>query len=175
MGVQGGISVDIMRDLWYDAVDLTQVRGEVSWIFPSNHEWGYWFAAGDGNDTSISPIDNSTLTWTTTDLHAFFYRRRMNLVPGGLLTLFAGFSGDDDGLVGTKAYLPLTPAFAFQTDFTYLTPVEGTPSGGTANEGWNLGLSFVWRFGRDSQCTNPSYYRPLIEVADNGTFMLDQQ
>ena len=174
-GLQGGLAVDILRDLWYDAVDLTQIRGEISWLFPSTHEWGFWFTAGDSDDTALSPIDNTTtLNFTTTQLNAFFYRRRMSLVPGGQLSLYAGFSGDADGLVGTKAYLPLTGALALQTDFIYLTPEQSTASGGTLNESWNLGLSLVWRLGNDSQCVNPSYYRPMFEVADNGTFMVDQ-
>ncbi len=175
-GLQGGLAVDILRDRWYDSVDLTQIRGEFSWLFANMHEWGYWFTTSDSDDSSISPTDGTTtINWSPTSLHAFFYRRRMSLVPGGQLSLYAGFSGDEDGLIGTKAYLPITGAIAMQTDFIYLTPSQGTPTGGTANEGWNLGLSLVWRLGNDSQCTSPSYYRPMFDVADNGTFMVDQQ
>ncbi len=174
-GLQGGLVVDIMRDIWYDRVDLTQLRGEISWKFLEKHEWGYWFTASTGQDTSISPTDaNITERWKTTQLNAFFYRRRMELVPGGRLSLLAGFSGQSDGLIGTKAFLPITNALAFQTDFMYLTPNEPTSAGGTLNESWNLGLSLVWRLGMNAQTSCDSYYLPMFDVADNGTLMVDR-
>ncbi len=173
-GWEGGVVADILRDRWYGQVDMTQVRGQISYKFPQVHEWGYWFTASDSNDSVTSPIDQSSLRFEITSLHSFFYRRRMTLVPGGELTLFAGASGDKDGLVGTKVFLPVTNSLAFQSDFTYLTPQESTPNGGTANEGWNLGLSLVWRLGMNAQCCEPSCFQPLFDVAGNGTMMLNQ-
>ena len=54
---------------------------------------------------------------------------------------------------------------------TYLIPHEGTNSGGFAEENWNISMGIVYRPGGPRGCGR--YCRPLFDVADNGTFMLD--
>ena len=54
---------------------------------------------------------------------------------------------------------------------TYLIPHEGSNSGGFAEENWNISMGLVYRPGGPRGCGR--YCRPLFDVADNGTFMLD--
>ena len=102
----------------------------------------------------------------------------------GEARLYAGFSGQSDGLIGADVRLPLTDAWALETGFAYLvpkqgngrianypTPTLGIPNVGHAQESWNIGINLVWYPGH---CRD-EYYQPLFRVADNGSFMLDLQ
>ncbi|MCA9265188.1 MAG: hypothetical protein KDA60_15110 [Planctomycetales bacterium] len=173
-GWQGGVVFDLLRDSWYDNVDLTQVRGEISWKAPCRDEWGYWFAAGDRTDTSASPITNGQVdVWEPTNLHAFFYRRRFNFLPGATGRLYVGFSERHDGLVGVDSNIPFNERWSMSSGFSYLVPDEATGAGGGLNEGWNLGITLVYHFGHNA-IGSPSPYRPLFDVADNGNFYVDR-
>ncbi len=82
-GLQGGVVVDILSDKWYyDDLSLTQLRGELSWVFPQCHELGAFFTAGTKTNDMASTlwVDGQQRTvieeYEPTDLMAFFYRRR---------------------------------------------------------------------------------------------------
>ncbi len=179
-GLQGGLVFDHMHDEWYyDAIDLSQVRGEISWVFPQCHELGFWFAQGISNTTSISQIQTSpavttTLTegWHPTDLYAFFYRRRFDDC-NSTGRVFGGFTGEKDGLIGADFNLPLTERWALRSEFTYLIPTENRSNFGNSEESWNVGLTLVWYPGCRT-ARNHDYNRPLFNVANNGTFMVDR-
>ena len=96
-----------MNDSWYYTADLAQLRGELSWVFPWRHEVGFWFASGTTNadvTSEIITVPGQTATLNeslvVTDLYAFFYRHRMNECDGDEIRLFAGFTGQSDGLIG---------------------------------------------------------------------------
>ncbi len=174
-GLQGGVVFDYMRDDWYSGVDLNQLRGELSWVFPCWHEWGFWFSASDHNDQSISPIDQGIDAWDPTDLYAFFYRRRFHAQIEGEGRFFAGFTQRGDGLIGVDAIRDLTDWSSFEVSFTYLIPDEPRGAGASENEGWNVFMGIVWYppcHARDIGCGDD--YRPLFRVADNGSFMVDR-
>jgi hypothetical protein len=179
-GLQGGVVFDILSDNWYTSTTLTQVRGELSWVFPCSHELGFWATASGGSDTQETLFDNQQVgiqeTWEPTDLFAFFYRHRSSAVPGAEGRIYAGFSGSSDGLVGLDWRLPLSESVALETGFNYLVPQEsntGTFGGGHETESWNMGISLVWYPGHNSP-TKSNYFRPLFNVADNGTFKVDR-
>jgi hypothetical protein len=174
-GLQGGVVFDYMRDDWYSGVDLNQLRGELSWVFPCWHEWGFWFTASDHNDQTISPIDQGIDTWDPTDLYAFFYRRRFHGQVEGEGRFFAGFTQRGDGLIGVDSSRDLTDNSSFEVSFTYLIPDEARGAGASENEGWNVFLGVVWYppcHARASECGGD--YRPLFRVADNGSFIVDR-
>jgi hypothetical protein len=58
-----------------------------------------------------------------------------------------------------------------QTGATFLIPREGDASGGHREEGWNVSMGIVFRPGGPTGCGR--YCRPLFDVADNGTFLVD--
>ncbi len=173
-GLQGGLVVDILSDKWYyDNLSLTQLRGELSWVFPQCHELGAFFTAGTRTDDAAATMfGQMTLVeqWEPTDMFAFFYRRRFETVGGGYARGFGGFTGDGGGLVGADFDLPLTESWALRTNFTYLIPKDGNNRVAYLDEAWNVGISLVWCPGRRKAVGN-DYFRPLLDVADNGVFI----
>jgi hypothetical protein len=179
-GLQGGVVVDYLSDDWYAKVNLVQVRGELSWVFPCTHELGFWFAASDRTFGATSvfggDLANEDEIWEPTNLYAFFYRRRFDVLDGAEARFFAGFSGESDGLIGADFRLPLGDRWALNTGFTYLVPEQpaGPNGNGFAEEAWNVGISLVWYPGCRTNC-EPNYFRPLFDVAGNGTFLVDRR
>ena len=175
-GLQGGLVVDYLSENWYSDTDLVQLRGELGWVYPHGHELGFWFTAHSQSDTALSTFSGSTAasseTWEATDLYAFYYRKRVCNAAG---RFFAGFTNDADGLIGADLRLPLSDSWAIESGFAYLVPEQaqtGLPGGGHEQESWNLGINLVWYRGCLDEC---DYFRPLFNVADNGSFMVDRR
>ncbi|MFW6171499.1 MAG: DUF6666 family protein [Planctomycetota bacterium] len=177
-GLQGGVVADILFEDWYyDTLELTQLRGELSWVFPQWHELGFQFTAGTKNNDVesllLSDGQSQSLieTYQPTDLFAMFYRRRFEEVGGGYGRFFAGFTGHGEGLIGTDVKLPLTDSLALQSGFTYLIPKDGSAQNAHLQEAWNVGVTLVWYPGSRKAYGN-DYYRPLFNVADNSSFIV---
>jgi hypothetical protein len=175
-GLQGGVVYDYLRDEWYANISLSQIRGEISWVYPCRHEWGFWFTASNDSQSSASPIGEGAVDfWDPTDLYAFFYRQRMDQLPGGQWRFFAGWTENSDGLIGADSELPLTARLSLDSAFTYLIPNESRQQDGSEQEGWNLAVHLVW-YPRGNTAARPcgDYYRPLFRVADRGSFFVDR-
>jgi hypothetical protein len=180
-GLQGGVAIDYQADNWYTDTELVQLRGETSWVFPCAHELGFWFAASTNEDRQAAIFSGASssqdITWEPTDLYAFFYRHRFSGFDGAAARTFAGWTEDSDGLIGGDLRIPFGCDWALEAGFTYLVPREaktGLSGGGHEEESWNIGIAFVWYPGLRSAIGN-DYFRPLFNVADNGTFMVDRQ
>ncbi|MBC8356857.1 MAG: hypothetical protein H8E66_33205 [Planctomycetes bacterium] len=179
-GLQGGLVFDYLSDDWYANTSLAQLRGELSWVFPCLHELGFWFSASTEEDTQLSTFSNGaaavTETFEPTNLYAFFYRHHFDGLEGANSRLYAGWTGDSDGLIGADLHLPLSCDWALQGGFAYLVPEQatGTVGRGHAEESWNVAMSLVWYPGARSAYGN-DYYRPLFNVADNGSFMVGRR
>jgi hypothetical protein len=186
-GLQGGVVVDYLNDDWYRDAGLVNLRAELSWMLDGVDDIGCWVSLSTGGVTATSTVRDPTTgvianpveRWEGTDLYAFFFRRQFGDCLTGDARLFGGFSGHGDGLIGVDADLPLSDAWALETNLIYLIPKEGKGLGlnaGHAQESWNLGLSLVWYPGRAWRCGGgDSYNRPLFRVADNGIFMIDHR
>ena len=182
-GLQGGVVFDYLHESWYFSGDLSQLRGELSWMFPCQHEIGFWFATDVQSATVQSRFRDprtgitttATETYRPTDLYAFYYRHRFGEGDYGSVRVFAGFTGESDGLIGADINIPFTNHWSVQSGFTFLVPEQArgfTLDSGHAQESWNLGMSLVWTPGRN--LCSKSYGRPLFNVADNGSFMVDR-
>ena len=83
------------------------------------------------------------------------------------------------GIIGSLLRAPLSRSLAREGTFTYLIPgqtrsVDVTGSGITSNfspAAWNVGLNLVWYPAGRSRRGLASPYRPLFEVADNGSMI----
>jgi len=180
-GLQGGLVIDYLNDEWDYNVDLTQLRGEVSWIFGCNHEVGFWFSTGTDRDsqTVLTPtsadgevfIDNRRVTFEATDLYAFFYRRQFCCTGQG--RVFGGFTGNSQGIFGGDFRFPINPCLSFQSDFIYLSSSERDDGLDFIDESWNLSFNIVWTpfASRGCKPCGPNYCRPLFDVANNGSFI----
>jgi len=175
-GLQCGVVIDYLSDAWYRDADLLNVRGEMSWVTGGTRDIGFWFSSGTkvaSEPSVLGPLEN----WESTDLYAFFYRQTYGASLDCEARIFAGWSGQSDGLIGGDLRVPLTDTLALETSCSYLIPQQGVGQGvnaGHAQESWNLGIGFVWYPGRRWGHDNP-YYRPLFPVAHNGLFMIDRQ
>jgi hypothetical protein len=181
-GLQGGLVIDYLQDDWYSEISLTQLRGEIGWVFPCAHELGFWMTSSLDEATATGRIfttptvsANVTQTWQATDLHAFYYRHQFQEWQGANGRVFAGFSGASDGFIGTDFQVPLTTDLALEAGFAYLVPkqAEGPVGAGNEQESWNLAISLVWYPGCGT-AFGKSYTTPLFNVADNGSFMVDR-
>lgn len=178
-GLQMGVVYDYLNDDWYYHTDVTQLRGEVSWKFAGCHEAGYRFMTGAGDsssDTTLIDADgdfvNGTIGLQATDQHRFFYRRELG--GDGLIDAFIGTTDEEDTLFGTSIDTPLRGRLGLRTGFAYLNPSGAESLAGNRNESWNVSLSIVWRpCGPTGKCDG--YYKPLFDVADNGSFMVDRR
>jgi hypothetical protein len=173
-GLQFGAVIDYLREDWDIVLDLAQIRGEMSWVFVSQSEFGVRYHGAVSSDTSDAPPAFAGVNWESTDLFAFFVRQKIAPL-GAEGQLYAGFSGESEGLLGAELLLPLADHVAVTTNFAYLVPEDGAaaaPMPGSIQESWNLGLGVV--IYPDAGFLNPAnYYRPLFDVAHNGSFMYD--
>ena len=175
-GVQYGLVLDYMNQDWYFQSNSLQLRGELSWRARECDTYGFQFMAGVREETISATITDQSgsalsedLGVKPTDQFRFFYRRP--LARNGEYDLMVGWTDNKDGLLGASFNLPLTHQCSLSSGATYLIPHEGTNSGGFAEENWNVSLGLVYRPGGPRGCGR--YCRPLFDVADNGTFMLD--
>lgn len=180
-GLQGGVVFDYLNDDWYTDTDLTQLRAEVGWVFPCAQEIGFWMTASLDENTAVSQVISGNQvvptpeTWEATDLYAFYYRHRFQDWEGAMGRVYAGFTGAGDGFLGADFRVPLACDLALETGFAYLVPEENKGPVGTGNEqeSWNVAVGLVWYPGCGT-AVNKSYCAPLLNVADNGSFMVDK-
>jgi len=179
-GLQGGVVLDYLHENWYVDANVAQLRGELSWVFPCVHELGFWFASRTESDVQGSDLAGELEPlqemFEPTELYAFFYRHRFAQVEGAQARFYAGFSGDKDGFIGADARLPMSCNWALECGFAYLVPEEASgPAGqGFVEESWNVAIGLVWYPGARS-AYGQDYFRPLFNVADNGSFMVDRR
>ncbi len=166
-GLQGGVVWDFLDDEYYVAMELEQIRGELSFVTPWCREFGFWFAASADDDAEV--LFGAEEVWESTDQFAFFYRK--HFACGGQGRLWAGWAGQGDGIFGGELSMPLSNCWGVRTNFNYLIPDENGVAS-IPEEGWGLGISLVWTPGAGATCNAPC--RPLFGVADNATFMVDR-
>lgn len=173
-GLQGGLVVDVLQDDWFAEANVNQLRGEISFKYPRIHEFGFRFATHTGDDEVVSPIVNGQFdTFEPINLYSLFYRRRLSWASGGITTIFAGGSTDDDGYIGAEAHLPFSDFLSLRSSFAYLIPDEPTNAGGTENEAWNVSIMLVFNLRGVRPGCQQAMFTPLFDVADNGNMIMD--
>lgn len=176
-GLQGGAVYDYLSDSWLDNSDIAQVRGEISYVW-GYHEIGFWGAANIlDRQGSLGNRNRVQGTASTVDLYTGFYRLQFG--DANELKVWGGGTGDGEGIVGTLLRAPLARSFAMEGTFTYLIPGQTRSividdAGVTSNfspAAWNVGLNLVYYPAGRSRRGLASPYRPLFEVADNGSMI----
>lgn len=177
-GLQYGLVVDYLYDDWWYRNNLTQLRGEISWNDNCGREFGYQFMASSDSSTSRTRligaggvIANGTVSFEPTNQHRLFLRG--NTARGASYMAFAGGTDRGDGLLGGILTSNFRTRFAVQGGVTYLIPSESNRAGGFENEAWNLSMGIVFRPGGKHGAGR--YCRPMFDVADNGTFLVDRK
>ena len=177
-GLQLGLVIDVLAEEFYTEADVAQLRGEVSWAYPSGSSIGFRFTSGQEDDTSSgvfagTPFED--LTTTTDDHYRFFLRK---IVPtGGWEEIFVGWTTEEQFQIGADFNIPLQSYVALEAGAVlYLSELEDATGGlgGTRiDDSFNLYVGFAFR--PQGRAYYQSYDRPLLPVADNGTLLLRRQ
>ena len=188
-GLQGGFVFDHMRDHFIGNTSLDQVRGEISWVTHSRSEFGIFFNASNEQAPLLLDDDFDVDIFVDgTDMAAFFYRRHFGACNeswgrvfvggteerGSVLAAFPQLDDDEDPnssfLFGADMHVALSDCWALETGFTWLA-ASSDDRRGAFEESWNVGFNLIW-MPRGHCCgTTRGYYRPLFNVADNGSFL----
>jgi hypothetical protein len=174
-GWQLGAAFDWLKDDYYTALDVHQVRGELSWVSSCGNEFGFTGAFSTADDqTEDDPTPDEF--FEVSDQFALFLRIPFN--NGGDGRIFAGATSDRDGILGADITVPINHRWSLQTAATYLIPDEGTNAvvgpAGHVGETWGLSIALVWYPGHcPVEGFNP--FKPLFNVADNTSMLIDRR
>jgi len=173
--LQWGVVVDWLHDSYYTTADLLQIRNETSIWLGGIREIGYMGAYRVGTDAVAENLADriNTSVFGPTDVFAVFYRRHFS--GGGQGRIWAGASGNGDGLLGGDILVPLGTSWSLENNFTYLSPKEGQGADGQSQESWSVNIRLVWYPGRQSRWVLRDPFHPLFSVADNSALLVDRK
>lgn len=168
VGLQYGVAYDWLRDDLTEEVDLSQLRTELSVLGPRGGEVGF---LGMFHTNSENVFDgNATTEFQSVNQYLLFFRRRFENCGEG--RLWGGFTDNDAGIFGGEFLVPLDDRWSLSGGFNYLIPEEDSPPQAAIQEAWNIGISLVWHWRCDAKAAQNSPFRPLFNVADNGTMII---
>ena len=179
-GLQGGAVFDYLNNTGFlGTTDIKQMRAEVSYVW-GYHELGFWGAFNAG--TGLGLTDRTGKTFVNNSVHTYNAFYRVQFGDANEWKVWGGASHEGQGYVGSLLRAPMTRSLALEGTFAYLMPGESTtktvqfPTGGTLTSrftpmAWNLGLNLVYYPRGRSRRSLASPYRPLFDVADNGTMI----
>ncbi len=176
-GLQGGIAYDYLHDSWLDNTDVSQLRYEASYVY-GYHELGFWGASNIGDqDGLFGPITKQSGVASTLNLYTGFYRLQFG--DANEWKVWGGGTSESDGIIGTLVRAPMHRSLALEGTFTYVIPgrnqtinFDGQGAASTyPPSAWNVSVNVVWYPAARSRRSLASPYRPLFEVADNGSMI----
>jgi Family of unknown function (DUF6666) len=174
-GFQGGVAWDLMLDDRNTNAAFSQIRAELGFVDCGCHEVGATIAV-HLRDHTIFEVDNEQTifrTFQSADQYLLYYR--MHGARGGEGRVYGGLTDDADGIIGSDFLLPLTDSWSLQPAFTYLLPWGNGNQVASREEAWNIGINLVWHWKGQARECHSSPYRPLFNVADNGTMIIDNR
>ena len=180
-GLQGGVAFDYLNDHnKFSTVDLKQMRAEIGYVW-GYHELGFWGAFNAGKGLSILP---GSVNYTNNTVHTYNAFYRVQFGDANEWKIWGGASHEGQGYIGSLLRAPMTRSLALEGTFAYLIPgdtqTRAVSTGGFAPletaatftpMAWNLGLNLVYYPRGRSRRSLASPYRPLFDVADNGTMI----
>jgi hypothetical protein len=174
-GLQGGAVYDYLSESYFEQVDVSQIRGELSYVW-GYHEVGFWGAFNVlEQQGSLVPGLPTPGVASTVDLYTAFYR--LHFGDANEARVWGGASGNGQGIVGAMIRAPLARSLAMEGNFTYLLPDKSQTYtlGGTSvtfsPSAWNLSANLVYYPAGRARRSLASPYRPLFDVADNGSMI----
>jgi hypothetical protein len=172
-GMQFGVVWDGLVDE-REQQHFHQLRSEFSVLGCNCHEFGFGATIGLNTNKLEDPNDQgANLVYQASDQYVLFYR--LHGPNGGEGKIYAGVNNDSDGILGADTLVPIGGSFSLQSGFTYLIPHQSDGTAGATNEAWNIGLGLVWHWDGQARKCYENCYRPMFNVADNGTLIVDQQ
>jgi len=176
-GLQGGAVYDYLSDAWFNEVNVAQIRSELSYVW-GYHEIGYWGAQNILEQNSLVAKRRTTrVTGTSVDIYAAFYR--LHFGDANEWRVWGGATGNGEGIFGSSLRAPMSRSLALEGTFTYLVPKQSKTAtldnigliSTYSPAAWNLSANLVYYPARRSRRSLASPYRPLFDVADNGSLI----
>ena len=176
-GFQGGAAFDYLNNTGFaGTADIKQMRSEVSYVW-GYHELGFWGAFNAGKGLGIRPPGQTT-PFENNSVHTYNAFYRVQFGDANEWKVWGGASHEGQGYVGSILRAPMTRSLALEGTFAYLMPGKSKtspPVGGITATftpmAWNLGINLVYYPRGRSRRSLASPYRPLFDVADNGTMI----
>jgi len=180
-GLQGGAVYDYLHDSYFDNVDLAQIRAEVSYVW-GYHELGFWGAFNSQESTGfLKSVKEESAKARASTVHVYTAFYRVQFGDANEWKMWGGASAQGQGYIGSTLRAPMSRSLGLEGTFAYLMPgrsenVQVTNQQGTFDAtftpmAWNLGINLVYYPAGRSRRSLSSPYRPLFDVADNGTMM----
>lgn len=174
-GLQYGMVLDYLNEDWYYQANLLQLRGELSWKFSACQGFGFHWMGGVSDETVATQVRNEagTIFNGTRDLEASNQYRafyRYSFGSSGQWTSFIGGTDNEHLILGSDMDMPLKHGFSMRVNSTYFAPGDDSVLEKHRAEGWNIGMSLVFRPGAARRSSQ--YSRPMFDVADNGSFFV---
>lgn len=170
VGFNYGVVYDMLRDERVQPTTFNQVRALISVTNCHGHELGFTFAASDDRQ-DLTPNVAQALPQQYEPVDQYLGFWRYYGCKGGDIRVFGG-GGSGLGVLGADINAPLDDQWSLSGGFTYYIP-DGSGQVASQEEGWNLGMSLVWHYGCRAKRYSKSCWRPLFDVADNGSFFVD--
>ncbi len=174
-GWQGGVVWDWMDESFYDDLTVSQIRANLSYVIDWS-EFGFECTVATHEDNVPAPQNTiaafSSVDYSPTDLYTFYYGRR--LCNGGQVKAFAGVANGLGAIVGANLDIAISDSFSLEGDFTYII-ADKDPPGDIPGESANIAFSIVWHPGCHARDTFDSAYRPLFNVADNNSLIVNRR
>ncbi|OYP31723.1 DUF6666 family protein [Rhodopirellula sp. MGV] len=177
-GLQYGVVLDYLYEDWYFRGNLIQLRGELSWKTQRCDVFGFKFATGVKDDDGLTSVTNAggttisnQVSFDSVNQYRFFYRQMLS--EFGSLEGALGWTDDEDFIVNLDLALPVHRNVTWDTSATYYIPDDQAADADYMQEGWNLAFGFTIRPGASKG--GRWYSRPLMNVADNGTMIVNRR
>ena len=178
-GLQFGVVGDYLQDEFYGDAGLSQIRADLGWVYAGGNIFGFRYAGAQDNDVISGIFNGNDFTGQNVRVHdqyRFYYRS--NGPNGGYGELFAGWTEDNQTILGLDFDVPISEKIAIETNLTYFFNDDAadavfpntTFQGSNAEEAWNISVGFVYR--PQGRRYYKNYDRPLFDVADNGTMLV---
>ena len=140
-------------------------------------EVGFEFAAGVHSETTSHDYDHRRTAVGTVyqpaDLYTLYYGRR--LCNGGEFKVYAGLANGLGGIVGFERSTSPSAIRSRSRRFLLHHRRQGSRRRSIPGESANLAFSLVWHPGCHARDTFDSAYRPLFNVADNSSFIVNRR
>ncbi|MDR0870701.1 MAG: hypothetical protein LBN39_07910 [Planctomycetaceae bacterium] len=175
--LQGGAVVDYLDDDLLGKTKTYQGRCELSVRTFRNLEYGFLGTTGLSKQSNAAANLRGNLFYGTVDnIYAFKAQQsyqifiRKHFAFNGSAEVRAGATDRGDTVLSASGEFPVSDRLSFNGGFSALIPEEGHGYNGSKRESWavSFGAVFYFRGGATTKESNP--YRPMFDVAGNGTF-----
>jgi len=175
-----GVVYDFMINTNFGAAasdgTLGQWRGQIGYALSTRNEIGLWGAARDRS------INQSDLTYHGVDQLNLFWHHKFEQGADSSLwigvpdhTKLGGTGSLGELILGCTFSVPISDYAALYTNAQYMAPSSRPGDLGSTEDTWNIGFGIAFYVGGNARTRTVagSCWSPLMNVANNGTFMVD--